>query len=229
MAIKPLKRKKVVLIILILLSLMLVRNVVLYFIGNQQISRIAEAFNPYVKESFSAVSVPMPENPFFVLYNMDKKIFSGSFRRKYPLGTDDPEKANAVIAYQTRQEKVGNWIDGGNRVYSSAYAAFVDVYVIRLSDWALIEKQTFQSPITKPDENKSDTDYVDMLAATKADKYIQALLEGKSTESVIPRQTDAPAEPATPAEMPDIPDVPDAADLPDVPDLPDVSNLPDIP
>ena len=228
---KSLKHKKVILVILILPGLIYGSLFALRFIRGQENRRMTDTLAPYVRESFSAEGVPMPENPFFVLYDLDKKAFNVVYGRKYPLGTNDASKVSVVIAYQTRRDQVGRWVDStdANQVYSNAYAAFADVYVIRLADWALIEKQSFQSPVTKPDENKSSTDYADMLAATGADKYIEALLEGKPTENTIPRQPDSPRQADAPAEAPAIPDIPDAADLPAAPDLPNVNNLPSVP
>ena len=233
------KRKKFILILALIWVLALAFMLTQGLTRNQANRRMADALSPYMKESFSSEGAAMPANPVFALYDMDRKAFNAAWGKKHPLGTDDPSKVNVVLAYRARREQVGNWVDSVHtgQVYSSAYAAFVDVYVVRLSDWALIEKRTFQSPVTKPDEKKSATDYVDMLGATGADRYINALMDGQPAETARPAQPAAPRKEA-PAEAPAVPDLsglpaapalPDASSLPAAPELSSVPNLPAVP
>ncbi len=147
--------------------------IVLFFIGG--LSTFVVAFpryyvslhikaviEPYVKDDFTEEDVPMPDDPYFVFYNMDTKSFAAP-GKKYNRGTKEPEKANVVVAYSTDVRNNGKWVDAGTGKYAGeAYEQRVYLYVIRKSDWALIDSTVVAEQMDYGKKNKKlDTKAID--------------------------------------------------------------------
>ena len=131
--------------------------------------KLATALKGYVKEEFSDEDVEMPEDPWFVFYhNHSFSAPSGEFLR----GTDDPSKVNVVVMYEESTGSNGDWIDKNTgQNLGDALVQKATVYVIRLDDWALIDKESFSQQL-KYGENG-----VNVLGMNEVRTYLNDLIK----------------------------------------------------
>ena len=131
--------------------------------------KLETALKGYVKEEFSDEDAKMPEDPWFVFYN------NGSFTSPssaYLRGTDDPSRVNVVVMYEESTGSNGDWIDKNSGKYlGDALVQNATVYVIRLDDWALIDKESFSQQL-KYGENG-----VNVLGMNEVQTYLNGLIK----------------------------------------------------
>ena len=131
--------------------------------------KLASALKGYVKEEFSSEQAKMPEDPWFVFYN--NGIFS-SPSSEYLRGTDDPSKVNVVVMYEEGTAANGDWIDKNSGQYlGDAEVQQVTLYVVRLDDWALIDKESFSQQLDYGENG------INVLGMNEVQTYLNDLIK----------------------------------------------------
>ena len=131
--------------------------------------KLETALKGYVKEEFSDEDVEMPDDPWFVFYN--NRSFSAP-SSAFLRGTDDPSKVNVVVMYEESTGSNGDWIDKNTgKNLGDALVQNAKVYVIRLDDWALIDKESFSQQL-KYGENG-----VNVLGMNQVQTYLNDLIK----------------------------------------------------
>ena len=128
-------------------------------------TKLTSELKKYVKDSYSSTNAELPDNPRFVFYN------GGSFTEpssKYIYGTGNPDEVNVVVEYSSKISRNGEWVDQktGKKV-SDALTQTVDVHVIRLEDWALIDETSFTYQL---DQNESE---MNVLGMNEFESYLK--------------------------------------------------------
>lgn len=121
-----------------------------------QSTRLETGLRQYVKDEISEKTVPMPENPHYVFYDLDTKKFAVPGKNFYRR-TKNPSEANVIVAYRSEIARNGTWVkaNGGARV-GDAYVQRVTLYVLRTSDWSLIATNTVEEQMGYGKTSKFD-------------------------------------------------------------------------
>lgn len=143
------KNKKVIATPLIAMTVVagcLILSVITTLLSNSRSeSSIEDTLRQYVKDEYSQVSVSIPENARYILYNQNTETFETDANSLLKGFTNNPNKVNVVVSYKTGTNEIGTWeTETGVRI-GTAYAEYMDIAIIRLSDWALIEEQHFDA------------------------------------------------------------------------------------
>lgn len=104
-------------------------------------TKLTSELKKYVKDSYSSTDAELPDKPRFVFYN-DGRFSEPS--SNYIYGTGNPDEVNVVVEYSSKISRNGEWVNKGTGdKISDALTQTVDVHVIRLEDWALINETSF--------------------------------------------------------------------------------------
>ena len=143
------KHKKVIAIPLIIIAVVvgcLILPVITTLLSNSSSeSSIEDTLRQYVKDEYAQVSASMPKNARYILYNQNTKKFETDANSLLKGFTGNPNKANVVVAYKTGTNEIGTWKAVSGVRIGTAYAEYMDIAIIRLSDWALIEEHHFDA------------------------------------------------------------------------------------
>ena len=143
------KNKKVITIPLIVIAVVvgcLILPVITTLLSNSSSeSSIEDTLRQYVKDEYAQVSASMPKNARYILYNQNTKKFETDANSLLKGFTGNPNKANVVVAYKTGTNEIGTWKEVSGVRIGTSYAEYMDIAIIRLSDWALIEEHHFDA------------------------------------------------------------------------------------
>lgn len=113
--------------------------------------RLNATLRPYVQEEFTSYNAELPADPWFVFYDKGNFLVPP---KHFLRGTDDPEKVNVIVAYEKTDHKTGIWVDkNSGEKLADARAQDATLYVIRLSDWALIKQVQFSQQLDYMDRD----------------------------------------------------------------------------
>lgn len=125
---------------------------VVFFIALPLISQKATAdhvekmLRPLMKDDYTQIGVSIPDDPRYILYNVNKQVFETEANSILKSFNGNPDKVNVVVAYKSGVNEIGSWETEGGIFVSKGYEETIKIEVIRLSDWSLIEERTF-SPL----------------------------------------------------------------------------------
>ena len=123
------------------------------FIQTARNNSLDNSLHHYVKTEWSSKNAKVPQNPKFVLYDMDSGRFSypvsfGIGKEKglcdNPYAAKNAGEANIAIGYSDGgSSKSGYWYDkNSGKKTEDAFTQKATIYAIRLDDWSLIDQKS---------------------------------------------------------------------------------------
>lgn len=111
---------------------------------------------PYVKEELEE-NGQVPENPKYVLYDMDHERFSYPSSHHNDYAAKNSDEVNVIIAFSDGGTKiVGSWYDkGSGKNLSDLQTQGASVYAIRLDDWSLIDVTSYSVQLKYGENGKN--------------------------------------------------------------------------
>ena len=155
--------------------------------------KLTQGVIPYIHDDVTPESGGvLPENPRFVLYNMDTKKVYIPNPKYFTLGTDDPEQVNVIVAYRQVLNARYEYYDKEKKMYMPAYARDLVVDIIEKDNWKLIKRGTFEE--NGGSRNGELIDFKDSLRSS-ANEFICQEVEGRPFGSVVeqPAAVEQPA------------------------------------
>lgn len=120
-------------------------------------NRLNAKLRHYVKEEFADENANVPENPKYVLYDLDGKTFSYPTSHHNEYAAKEAEEVNVIIAYSDGGTKtIGKWYDkGSGENLSDLQTQSASIYAIRLDNWALIDSKSLSVQLKYGENGKN--------------------------------------------------------------------------
>lgn len=119
-------------------------------------NRLNAKLQPYVKEELEENGW-VPENPKYVLYDIDHERFSYPSSHHNDYAAKNPDEVNVIIAFSDGGTKiVGSWYDkGSGQNLADLQTQGASVYAIRLDDWSLIDVTSYRVQLKYGENGKN--------------------------------------------------------------------------